>query len=203
MGTVVFAFVIGFLFAFAIFVPSFEWLLHRHTMHTEKTWWLFKDLYRLHDQTHHIAYDYNEHYTKPEAAMRQAPSLMEGLSFNGWFMVGIVGIHGVFYLLGLLPFAFFIDWKILVITLFGALAGSGAFGFLQIKFHYWYHADDGFGYKTLARLPIAGQYFLYMCKHHRLHHEDTSNNLNTLVPTVDLAISWLRRLFGFTLRATP
>lgn len=188
-------FITGFLIAFLIFVPAFEWLLHRHTMHTEKKCWLFNDLYRLHDKTHHIIFDHANFYTKKESDIQRAPSLREGLSFNGYFMIGIIAIHGSMYIIGLIPLIFFLGWIPVVVLLCGLLSGSGAFGFLQIKFHYWYHAADGFGYRVLAQLPLAGRYFLYMVEHHRKHHEDTSRYLNTLVPTVDLTIGYLQRLF--------
>ncbi len=184
----------GFTISFFILVPTFEWLLHRHTMHTEKRCWVFNGLYRLHDKTHHKAYDHHEHYTKRELAMRRAPSLMEGLSFNGWFMFGIIALHGVGYLLLLIPFMRSVPWTLLAAIFIGLITGSGVFGFLQIKFHYWYHAADGFGYRILTQLPMVKLYFLYMCEHHREHHKDTLKNLNTLVPTVDLVIYWWNKL---------
>ncbi len=187
-------FAVGLLFAFFIFVPVFEWLLHRHTMHTERTWWLFNGLYRLHDRTHHIIFDHDIHYTKTELAIGRAPSLKEGLSFNGWFMIGIISLHAAIFVIGLIPLVFFLGWVTVAVIFCGLLTGSAAFCFLQIKFHYWYHVADGFGYRVLSQLPLAGPYFLYMAQHHRKHHEDTSGFLNTLVPTVDLTIYWWRRL---------
>lgn len=184
----------SFLLAFFILVPLFEWLMHRHTMHTKRHWKLFADLFRYHDRVHHIAFDSYKRYTMPEQQLRRRPKLMEGLSFNGWFMLGLVGIHAGVYLLALLPLLPWVHWPVLLMIFLGLVSGSAAFGPLQIKYHYWYHAQDGFGYRVIAKLPIIGHYFRYVAEHHRKHHEDTTRYLNTLVPTIDLLIAWWRKL---------
>lgn len=196
----------GFGLAFFILVPGFEWLMHRHTMHTERGLELFYNLFRYHDQIHHKIFDYGRHYTMLESDLRKFPQRLAGLSFDGWFMFGIVGIHAGLYLLALAPLALWIEPTTLGLVFLGLVSGSVAFGFLQIKYHYWYHAQDGFGYRVIAKLPIVGPYFLHLAHHHRKHHKDTSRCLNTLIPTTDYLLDiWrlIRRRGRPPLSRTP
>ena len=155
----------------------FEWAFHRYWLHRP---WLPKDCFTTHTLIHHqlCKHDDTFHVTEEEQH--------EALTFAWWGGITIVAINT-------LPWAL-AAWAM---SAAGATFPMTAFAitFAATMFVY-YLGYEGFHFLMhKPTIPVIenSRFFLYLKKHHRIHHVYMDRNLNVLFPFADLLLGTLVR----------
>lgn len=155
----------------------FEWAFHRYWLHRP---WLPKDCFTTHTLIHHQLCKHDDTFHVVEEEQHEA------LTFAWWGGITIVGINT-------LPWAV-AAW---VMSAAGATFPMTAFAitFAATMFVY-YLGYEGFHFlmhkPTFPVIENSG-FFLYLKKHHRIHHVYMDRNLNVLFPFADLVLGTLVR----------
>ena len=155
----------------------FEWAFHRYWLHRP---WLPKDCFTTHTLIHHQLCKHDDTFHVVEEEQHEA------LTFAWWGGITIVGINT-------LPWAV-AAW---VMSAAGATFPMTAFAitFAATMFVY-YLGYEGFHFLMhKPTMPVIenSRFFLYLKKHHRIHHVYMDRNLNVLFPFADLVLGTLVR----------
>lgn len=155
-------------FVVAFFPHSFfEWIAHRFILHSKA---IVRFAYEEHDRQHHEQYRHDASF--------EAPGLDYGVDFSvrDWLL----------FLVFIMPLWAAVEvWTgkpILIGTFAAACVYLHAFNVI----HRHFHAPDG------GWLERRG-FYLFLHRHHRLHHKQRNRNLNVVFPFADLCLRTLVR----------
>jgi hypothetical protein len=168
---------IGVAIAAAAFVAGivyssfFEWVLHRHIMHSKR---FLSYPHRAHELEHHGIFKADATYFL--AGELHEPGDEKHLTFAWWNAPLLIFLHapifaGFFFLLGV--------WGLI-----GVLAAMISYYFLYEYLHYCMHVPR-------QRWLERTWFFAFIQRHHRLHHVYYYRNLNVVLPIADLVLGTL------------
>jgi hypothetical protein len=157
---------------FVSFVPHsfFEWISHRFFLHSPV---ILRFPYEEHDRTHHVIHREDETFHLPPGSppYRIDFQARDFAIFLGTIMPIWFGVE------------FLIQKPILIGAFVSAMTWLCMFNFIHRRFH---EPKDTWFERT--------RYFQYLKAHHRLHHADSSRNLNVAFPPfADLVLRTLKR----------
>lgn len=161
-------------FASIMYASIFEWLLHKYVMHNIP--FGFRYAYKAHHETHHVTFGagktYELHNHKPENQEKDRKTIP--MAWWNWMVLLVIASSPV----ALVCLAFLTTWWPMVITPSIFLLYYVTYEY----FHYCMHDPKG---RWFEKKP----WFLFINKHHRLHHKNPKTNLNVVLPFAD----WLLR----------
>jgi len=153
----------------------FEWAFHRYWLHRP---WLPKDVFTAHTLVHHQLCKFDDTFEVHEEEQHEALSFQW---FGGPLLVAI----------NLIPWAL-ISWGLsaagVSLPYLTFILSVGATIFVYYLFYEGFH--------FLMHKPSIGWIersapFLFLKRHHRIHHVHMDRNLNVLVPLADLCLGTL------------
>lgn len=161
-------------FAIAFLVNSFvEWGAHRWLLHSPA---LVRFAYELHDRRHHLIFGSDETYHA------QSQEAEKHIKFSFRDYLGFLAVTTPLWVV--LELA--LRRPILAGGILATLSGLQLFNSLHWRFH-----KPGGGWLEGTR------FFRYLKEHHRIHHADTSHNLNvSFFPIADFCLGTLKRSLG-------
>ena len=174
MIPILFAIPVGILIG-VVQASFFEWAFHRYWLHRP---WLPKDVFTAHTLVHHQLCKFDDTFEVHEEEQHEA---LHFQWFGGPVLVAINLIPWALLAWGLsatglaLPYlAFLVTFVATVFVYYLGYEG----------FHYLMHKP------TIAWIERS-RVFLFLKRHHRIHHVHMDRNLNVLVPFADLCLGTL------------
>ena len=164
----------------------FEWAFHRYWLHRP---WLPKDCFTTHTLVHHQLCKYDDTFHVVEEEQHEA------LTFAWWGGPVLIAI-------GLAPWVL-LTWGLSALGVgLPYLSFLIAFASASILYYIGYEGFHYLMHKPSIPFIERSRVFLFLKRHHRIHHVRMNRNLNVLVPIADLLLGTLVTAMPVT-QATP
>lgn len=168
-STVAYSQAVSFLCCLA-YLSFFEWTLHRYVLHSK--FFLVSYPYRLHQEIHHGLFGHDETFHALDENMRSH------ITFVARDYILLTLVNAPIYALA--------EWLCGRPIFFGCLAATLAYLQAFNSLHLAFHVPAN---SWLQRR----RWFLWLKKHHRIHHRRHDRNLNVVVPLADLMLGTMEK----------
>lgn len=153
----------------------FEWAFHRYWLHRP---WLPKDCFTQHTLIHHQLCKFDDTFHIVEEEQQEA------LTFMWWGGPVLIAINTL-------------PWALLALGLHASGLDLPYLGFLitfasvMSLYYIGYEGLHALMHKPMIPFIERSRPFLFIKRHHRIHHVHMNKNLNVLLPLADLLLGTL------------